>query len=75
MILLYTVLIGIGISSTFSVRQVEQLLDKYSKYNLAGWWHEYLEHQHELIEALRSKTAATYEAKGQIELVEQSRHI
>lgn len=46
MILLYTVLIGIGISSTFSVRQVEQLLDRYCRYNLAGWWNAYLEHQH-----------------------------
>ena len=63
MILLYTVLIGIGISSTFSVYQVEQLLDRYCRYNLAGWWNAYLEHQHELIEVLTAKVTAEVPAK------------
>jgi len=63
MILLYTVLIGIGISSTFSVYQVEQLLDRYCRYNLAGWWNAYLEHQHELIEVLKAKVTAGVPAK------------
>ena len=82
MILLYTVLIGIRISSTFSVRQVEQLLDRYCRYNLAGWWNAYLEHQHELVELLKAKVAArvpakrgpSHRQKGQIELVETSVH-
>jgi len=74
MILLYTVLIGIGISSTFSVRQVEQLLDRYCRYNLAGWWNSYLEHERQSIEVLREPTAVGYELNGQIELIETSVH-
>jgi len=69
MILLYTALIGLRLSNKLSMRQVEQLLDRYSVSNLTGWWDTYLEHQYELVEVFKTRLTAGQELEGQIKTV------
>jgi len=72
MILLYTALIGLRLSNKLSMRQVEQLLDRYSVSNLTGWWDTYLEHQYELVEVFKTRLTAGQELEGQIKTVATS---
>lgn len=46
MILLSTVLIGSRLRGPFSATAVEQLMDKHSGYDSAGWWDTYVAAQH-----------------------------
>ena len=75
MILFYTALIGLRLSNKLSMRQVEQLLDRYSVSNLTGWWNAYLERQYEFVELLKEKVIAGRETEGQIKTVGTSAHL
>jgi hypothetical protein len=75
MILLYTALIGLRLANKLSMRQVEQLLDRYSASNLTSWWEAYLERQYELAEVFKARLTAIKGLQGQIKTVGTSAHL
>jgi lipopolysaccharide/colanic/teichoic acid biosynthesis glycosyltransferase len=75
LILLYTVLLGFRLIETFSVHEVEQLMNKYCRFDLTSWWDVYLQQQKRV--AAWQATSASAPAGGlqpRIETVRASQH-
>jgi lipopolysaccharide/colanic/teichoic acid biosynthesis glycosyltransferase len=70
LILLYTVLLGFRLIDTFSVQEVEQLMNRYCRFDLAGWWDVYMQQQRRVAAWQATPAAApARRAKKRIETV------